>query len=166
MDLIEKLHEIINIALDGLQDLKEQADPRGVLLSQVRDKTPIVFTHLYKIFAFGQYNSKTVHHWCAELGAFLKTFCYKLCKHNKKVLPITDIITAIKSKYCNVAEFSSIAGDLYPEYGYSEHKDSELYALCFHSIMPLITYMRTLSEDDRPDPNKIYNILKNECNWL
>ena len=166
MIITRKLKEVLLQALENIERLEEQADPRGVLLAQVRDKTPMVFTHLYKIFGFGENNPKTIHHRCAELGAFVKTFCYKLCKHNKKVLPITDIITAMKSKYCNVAEFSSIAGDLYMEYGYSIHKDSEIYSLCFKVMPELITYMRTLSEDDRPDPNKIYTILKDQCKWI
>ena len=46
---IEKLNEIILIAWDKVERLKEHADFRSTLMDEVKDKTPVIFSHLYKI---------------------------------------------------------------------------------------------------------------------
>lgn len=163
---IKTLNEIIEHLLEKMDELKEHADPRGVLIDIVRNKTEIIFTHLYKIYGFGEYYPDTVHHWCAEVAGHLISFVYKQYKHSHKYMPIKDIIDAMKSKYVDVREFSSIGGELYSEYGYSKHKDSEMYKFVFEVIPPLVEYLRSLEEDEKPNIEVVEKLIRKPCEWL
>lgn len=159
MDLIEKLHEIINIALDGLQDLKEQADPRGQIIAKIRELTPNIVTHLYKIYGFGNQNSTTIHHWVAEISANLRSFCYTKNKATKRPLTTKEIMNVFKVKYMDASELASIESDLYPEYGYSVLDNVTLYNKIYGILPKLIDYMKSIPDTERPNIENLINLI-------
>ena len=163
---IEKLNEIILIAWDKVERLKEHADFRSTLMDEVKDKTPVIFSHLYKIYGFGEEKQSTIHHWCSEIVAHFRTFVYKKYKTTKKLMPIKDIESAMKSKYIDAQEFISIEADLYDKYGYSKHSIEELYDLTLKSIKPIVEYLRTLNNNEKPDIDKVVEIVKGICSWI
>lgn len=163
---MEKLNELINMALEGIEILKEHADYRNDLLKEVRDKTPVIFEHLYKIYGFGEQHPKTIHHWCSEVVAYFRTFVYKKYKATKKLMPIKDIKDAMKSKYIDAQEFISIEADVYNEYKYSKHSIEEIYNLTIDSIEPIVQYLRTLDVNEKPDIDKVVKIVKDKCSWI
>lgn len=163
---LQKLNEIILIALDNLEALKEHADFRSTLMNEVKDKTPIIFSHLYKIYAFGEEKQSTIHHWCSEIIAQFRTFLYKKYKTTKKLMPIKDIEAAMKSKYIDAQEFISIEADLYDKYGYCKHSIEEIYDLTLKSIKPIVEYLRSLTNNEKPDIDKVVIILERICPWI
>lgn len=166
MDILEQLKETLEKAIGTIEILQEHADPRGVLRELVRDKTEIIFSHLYKIYGFGENHPTTIHHWCAELIGFFNSFVYKKYKHTNKYMPVEDIVDAMKSKFVDVEEFKTIPGDLLGKYGRSVHGNRELYNLILQTIPEIVNYMRSLGEDDIPEPNDVENIVKELCPWM
>ena len=81
-------------------------------------------------------------------------------------MPIKDIESAMKSKYIDAQEFISIEADLYDKYGYSKHSIEELYDLTLKSIKPIVEYLRTLNINEKPDIDKVVEIVKGICSWI
>ena len=156
---INQLLERMELALGTYrQRLYEFAMPLKTLKDKIQDKTPIIFLHLYKIIAFGKDNPTTVHHWCAELGGFLK-ICNIKVKGNNKLLDAKTITNIMLEVYSDVKEFGSLGGELYSEYGYAELKDSEIYNIVKTKLPNVISYIQSLGEDERVNPNKMEEIL-------
>lgn len=137
---------------------KLHAIPIKQLKERIQDRTPIIFEHMYKIIGFGEEYS-TVHHWCAELGGFLKICNIKIKTNNKVLSPyiITDMMIEV---YDDVKEFSSIGGELYSEYGYSKYKDSEIYGRLKRKLPKVIEYIQGLKEDERCNPDTILELIE------
>ena len=59
-----------------------------------------------------------------------------------------------------------IEADLYDKYGYSKHSIEELYDLTLKSIKPIVEYLRTLNINEKPDIDKVVEIVKGICSWI
>lgn len=152
--LIEELKKVLY-----KDKIYEFTMPIKQLKERIQDRTPIIFEHMYKIIGFGEEYKSTVHHWCAELGGFLKICNIKVKNTNKVLSPyiITDMMIEV---YDDVKEFSSIGGELYSEYGYSKYKDSEIYGRVKRRLPKVIEYIQGLKEDERCNPNTILELIE------
>lgn len=132
-----------------------------ILKEKIKDRTPIIFSHLYKIIGFGKQNPQTIHHWCAELGGFLK-ICNMKIKNKNKVIDDNSLTNTMFEVYSDVKEFTSLGGELYSKYGYSDLKDSEIYQKIKQVLSELIKYIQELNEDERVNPYHIEKLIEKE----
>lgn len=156
---ISNLNQIIEKALNGLP-LVEFALPDKKLIDRIEDRTEIIWIHLYKILAFGQNHPAMIHHWCAELGSWLVTVCNVLRNSDNKLLSSQKIFQTMLAVYSTLGEFSTIGASLYSAYGYSEISDDILYTQVQRVLIPLIEHVQSLQEAERPKPDKIEQIIK------
>lgn len=162
MSIIRNLKEVLLQALEDIERLEEQADPRRQIISQIRELAPNIVLHLYKIYGFGDTNPTTVHHWATEISANLRSFCNTKVKATKKTLSTDEIMRVFKEKYMDASELASIESALVLEYGYSELDNVVLYDKIYNVLPKILNYMKSISDRQRPDIDKLMEIIREE----
>lgn len=159
MNILERLKYTIELALGSVECIVEHADPRGVIINQIRDIVPNIVTHLYKIYGFGNTNEQTIHHWLAEISANIRSFCYTRIKHTNKPLSTKEIMNVFKDKYRDASELAQVESFLYPEYGYSDIDNETLYNKIYNVLPVIIDYIKSIPANERPQINKLQQLI-------
>ena len=165
MSLIDELQELMDKATDSIESLREWADPRGVLIETIRNLSPIIISHIYKIIVYSN-NEKykeTAHHWASEVRACLVKFCKKQIKGRNKLIDVNLIVNTIKSKYINSGELQDIiceCEELYPEVPLDNIDFDDVYNRVISTLEPLVSYVQS---NIKPNISIIENIIREKA---
>jgi hypothetical protein len=78
---------IKEIILDAIirTSIFEMANDKATVIHQTHSLTPVIISHLVKIFMFGK-ESRAFNHWCSEINAQLRRIQLNKLKSSKKPL--------------------------------------------------------------------------------
>lgn len=157
--LSNKIAHFLETAEERLVNIAEMADPFSEIKETIRDLTPNIVTHLYKLYGFGEEHPQEHEYWIAEISANIRKFCYKRIKPRNKVITTQQIMSAMVDKYMDAGEIAEIESDLYKEYGYSKYNNVELYNKIYSTLPKVIDYIKSVSEDKRPEMSELVRII-------
>lgn len=168
-ELIQHLKNILDDTQNTVSEigdkLYEMADPASEIKKNIRNLSPQIFEHIYKIIVYSKYPKyqKTAHHWAAEISGALVKFCRKLVKGKNKPLNVNSIVESLISKYMDAGELQDIIFDCKQQYTDVDIKNIDfknVYERILKTLPSLVQYVQSIID---PDVNVIEEIVKKEA---